>query len=79
MVPAWICGIEVGTALVRHPLIRAVAFTGSLRAGRALFDLAAAKARLTLDLRGVARLHARAVSPESRTVCHRCLISCAER
>jgi alpha-ketoglutaric semialdehyde dehydrogenase len=32
---------EVGTALVQHPLTRAVAFTGSLRAGRALFDAAA--------------------------------------
>lgn len=32
-------GIEVGQALVQHPLIRAVGFTGSLRAGRALFDL----------------------------------------
>ena len=29
---------RVGTALVRHPKIKAVAFTGSLRAGRALFD-----------------------------------------
>jgi 2,5-dioxopentanoate dehydrogenase len=36
-------GVEVGTALVKHPLIRAVAFTGSLRAGRALMDLAAAR------------------------------------
>ena len=36
-------GIEVGSALVRHPLIRAVASTGSLRAGRALMDLAAAR------------------------------------
>jgi len=36
-------GISVGTALVKHPLIRAVAFTGSLRAGRALMDLAAAR------------------------------------
>ncbi|MGA8043668.1 MAG: aldehyde dehydrogenase (NADP(+)) [Terracidiphilus sp.] len=36
-------GIEVGAALVKHPLIRAVAFTGSLRAGRALMDLAAAR------------------------------------
>lgn len=36
-------GIEVGTALVKHPLIRAVGFTGSLRAGRALFDLCAAR------------------------------------
>lgn len=29
----------VGTDLVQHPLIRAVGFTGSLAAGRALFDL----------------------------------------
>jgi NADP-dependent aldehyde dehydrogenase len=34
---------EVGTALVKHPLVRAVAFTGSLKAGRALMDLAAAR------------------------------------
>ncbi|WP_299944805.1 aldehyde dehydrogenase (NADP(+)) [uncultured Ruegeria sp.] len=33
--------IEVGTALAKHPLVRAVGFTGSLRAGRALFDLCA--------------------------------------
>jgi NADP-dependent aldehyde dehydrogenase len=32
---------EVGTALVRHPLIKAVGFTGSLAGGRALFDLCA--------------------------------------
>ena len=32
---------EVGTALVRHPAIRAVGFTGSLKGGRALFDAAA--------------------------------------
>ena len=36
-------GIEIGAALVRHPLIRAVAFTGSLRGGRALMDLAASR------------------------------------
>src|SRR5215218_344235 len=29
---------ELGAALVRHPLVKAVGFTGSLRAGRALFD-----------------------------------------
>ncbi|MFK7857085.1 MAG: aldehyde dehydrogenase (NADP(+)) [Granulosicoccus sp.] len=29
----------VGSALVKHPLIKAVGFTGSLRGGRALFDL----------------------------------------
>ncbi|MCX8998271.1 aldehyde dehydrogenase (NADP(+)) [Rhizobiaceae bacterium BDR2-2] len=31
----------VGEALVRHPLIKAVGFTGSLAGGRALFDLCA--------------------------------------
>ncbi|MEX2216334.1 MAG: aldehyde dehydrogenase (NADP(+)) [Phycisphaeraceae bacterium] len=30
----------IGQALVKHPLARAVAFTGSLRGGRALFDAA---------------------------------------
>ena len=34
-------GREAGEALVQHPLITAVGFTGSLGAGRALFDLAA--------------------------------------
>ena len=33
----------VGTALVQHPLIQAVGFTGSLGGGRALFDLCAAR------------------------------------
>ncbi|WBU58404.1 aldehyde dehydrogenase (NADP(+)) [Paracoccus sediminicola] len=32
---------EVGQALVQHPLIKAVGFTGSLAGGRALFDLCA--------------------------------------
>lgn len=32
---------EVGQALVEHPEVRAVAFTGSLAGGRAIFDLAA--------------------------------------
>ena len=36
-------GVALGTALVKHPFIRAVAFTGSLHAGRALMDLAAAR------------------------------------
>ncbi|WP_374630804.1 aldehyde dehydrogenase (NADP(+)) [Pannonibacter indicus] len=34
---------ELGEALVRHPLIKAVGFTGSLGGGRALFDLCAAR------------------------------------
>jgi NADP-dependent aldehyde dehydrogenase len=34
---------DVGAALVQHPLIRAVGFTGSLAGGRALFDLCAAR------------------------------------
>ncbi len=33
----------VGSSLVSHPLIRAVGFTGSLGAGRALFDICAAR------------------------------------
>ncbi len=34
---------EVGQALVKHPLVKAVGFTGSLQGGRALTDLAAAR------------------------------------
>ena len=34
---------DIGIALVRQPLARAVAFTGSLRGGRALMDVAAAR------------------------------------
>ncbi len=34
---------QVGSALVQHPLIKAVGFTGSLAGGRALFDLCAAR------------------------------------
>ena len=36
-------GIAVGSALVQHPRVKAVGFTGSLTAGRALMDLAAAR------------------------------------
>ncbi|PIU19164.1 MAG: aldehyde dehydrogenase (NADP(+)) [Elusimicrobia bacterium CG08_land_8_20_14_0_20_59_10] len=36
-------GYEAGLALVNHPLTAAVAFTGSLQGGRALFDAAAAR------------------------------------
>lgn len=34
---------EVGKALVQHPLVRAVGFTGSYEGGRALFEVAAAR------------------------------------
>jgi NADP-dependent aldehyde dehydrogenase len=34
---------DVARALVQHPQVKAVGFTGSLRAGRALFDAAAAR------------------------------------
>lgn len=34
---------EAGEALVQHPLIQAIGFTGSLGGGRALFDLACAR------------------------------------
>jgi NADP-dependent aldehyde dehydrogenase len=36
-------GREAGNALVQHPVIQAAGFTGSLRGGRALFDLAAGR------------------------------------
>ncbi|MFD8739237.1 aldehyde dehydrogenase (NADP(+)) [Streptomyces sp. NPDC059618] len=36
-------GLEAGVELVRHPLVTAAGFTGSVRGGRALFDAAAAR------------------------------------
>ncbi len=36
-------GFEVGQSLVKHPRVKAVGFTGSLKGGRALTDLAAAR------------------------------------
>ena len=36
-------GTVVGAALVKHPLVKAVGFTGSHKAGRAIMDLAAAR------------------------------------
>lgn len=36
-------GTHVGSELVKHPLVKAGGFTGSLRAGRALMDLAASR------------------------------------
>jgi NADP-dependent aldehyde dehydrogenase len=36
-------GREAGVALVKHPAVRAVGFTGSLHGGRTLFDLAASR------------------------------------
>ncbi len=36
-------GYEIGQALVKHPGIKAVGFTGSRRGGRALMDIAAAR------------------------------------
>ncbi len=37
-------GIEVGTKLVQHPKVKGVGFTGSIKGGRALYDLAAKRA-----------------------------------
>ena len=36
-------GFEVGQALVKHPLVKAVGFTGSVKGGRSLVDLASAR------------------------------------
>jgi NADP-dependent aldehyde dehydrogenase len=40
---ATVSGVEAGRELVGHPAIKAVAFTGSTRGGRALFDLACSR------------------------------------
>lgn len=34
-------GVETGQSLVNHPLVKAIAFTGSFRGGKALYDAAA--------------------------------------
>ena len=36
-------GIELGTKLVSHPKVKGVGFTGSIKGGRALYDLAATR------------------------------------
>jgi 2,5-dioxopentanoate dehydrogenase len=36
-------GIEVGMQLVKHPLVKAVGFTGSYKAGKAIYDAAVAR------------------------------------
>ncbi|MEU4641479.1 aldehyde dehydrogenase (NADP(+)) [Micromonospora sp. NPDC023814] len=38
-------GFDAGPELVRHPLTAAVGFTGSVRGGRALFDIASSRSR----------------------------------
>ncbi|QDP96125.1 aldehyde dehydrogenase (NADP(+)) [Microlunatus elymi] len=40
---ALVTGFEAGAALVEHPLVQAVGFTGSVRGGRALYDRIAAR------------------------------------
>ncbi|MFD7231534.1 aldehyde dehydrogenase (NADP(+)) [Streptomyces sp. NPDC059881] len=42
-VVALVHGFDAGVELVRHPLVAAAGFTGSVRGGRALFDAAAAR------------------------------------
>ncbi len=37
-------GISLGASLVKHPLVKGVGFTGSIKGGRALFDLASQRA-----------------------------------
>ena len=36
-------GIDVGLQLVKHPLVKAVGFTGSYKAGKALYDIAVSR------------------------------------
>ncbi|MET9960834.1 aldehyde dehydrogenase (NADP(+)) [Streptomyces sp. NPDC006326] len=42
-VVAVVHGFDAGLELIRHPLVTAAGFTGSIRGGRALFDAAAAR------------------------------------
>ncbi|MGP4113805.1 aldehyde dehydrogenase (NADP(+)) [Streptomyces sp. 4N509B] len=42
-VVAVVHGFEAGIELIRHPLVAAAGFTGSIRGGRALFDAAASR------------------------------------
>ncbi|MFE2364436.1 aldehyde dehydrogenase (NADP(+)) [Streptomyces virginiae] len=42
-VVAVVHGFDAGLELIRHPLVAAAGFTGSIRGGRALFDAAAAR------------------------------------
>ncbi|MFI1167851.1 aldehyde dehydrogenase (NADP(+)) [Streptomyces sp. NPDC020801] len=42
-VVALVHGFEAGIELIKHPLVAAAGFTGSVRGGRALFDAAAAR------------------------------------
>ncbi|MFE2549543.1 aldehyde dehydrogenase (NADP(+)) [Streptomyces sp. NPDC059355] len=42
-VVAVVHGFDAGLELIRHPLVSAAGFTGSIRGGRALFDAAAAR------------------------------------
>ncbi|MEV6373168.1 aldehyde dehydrogenase (NADP(+)) [Micromonospora musae] len=44
-VVAVVYGFDAGPELVRHPLTAAVGFTGSVRGGRALFDIASSRPR----------------------------------
>ncbi|WP_255511003.1 aldehyde dehydrogenase (NADP(+)) [Micromonospora sp. WP24] len=44
-VVAVVHGFDAGPELVRHPLTAAVGFTGSVRGGRALFDIASSRPR----------------------------------
>ena len=59
-------GNGVGEALVRHPAIRAVGFTGSLKGGRALCDLAAARPQPIPVFAEMSSINPLVVLPEPR-------------
>ncbi|MEM6974288.1 MAG: aldehyde dehydrogenase (NADP(+)) [Pseudomonadota bacterium] len=60
---------EIGAALVQHPLIRAVGFTGSLAAGRALFDLCAARPEPIPFFGELGSINPMFLLPEAVTAC----------
>lgn len=58
-------GIEVGVQLVKHPGIKAVGFTGSISGGRALFDLANARAEPIPVFAEMGSINPVVISPEA--------------
>lgn len=58
-------GIAVGEALVAHPEVKAVGFTGSIRGGRALLDLATKRAEPIPVFAEMGSINPVVISPES--------------
>lgn len=67
---ALIHGRAAGTALVEHPAVQAIGFTGSLAAGRLLYDIACARPEPIAFYGELGALNAVVVSPAAAEVRH---------